>query len=101
MFSQIFDDPCHIMHAWYFVMSTNIFSCTCEGALVRLNAEFGQGSTNMPILLDDVRCNGLEATLLSCGHRGIEVENCGHHQDAGVVCSTGLWFMLTRFDHEV
>ena len=39
-----------------------------------------------PILLDDVRCTGLEYRLFSCPHRGLEVDNCGHHQDAGVIC---------------
>ncbi len=60
-----------------------------EGAIPRLNAEFGQGSLDMPILLDDVQCTGSETRLLDCLHRGIEVHDCSHNQDAGVVCSIG------------
>ncbi|PIK48879.1 hypothetical protein BSL78_14245 [Apostichopus japonicus] len=38
--------------------------------------------------MDDVECTGGESNLLSCGH--IEIDNCGHGEDAGVVCSTVL-----------
>ena len=47
-------------------------------------AIFGQGT--VPIFLDDMRCIGNESSLLECGHRGIGQHNCGHHQDASVVC---------------
>ncbi len=57
------------------------------GAIPRLNAAFGQGIG--PILFDDVRCNGLEQRLFDCPHLGLEVNNCGHHEDAGVECSAG------------
>ena len=63
-------------------------------AIPRINAAFGQGSG--PILLDLVRCNGLENTLFDCGRgRGIEPNSCGHHQDAGVVCAEGEGFQAT------
>ena len=65
--------------------------CTCihnhSGAVARSNAAYGQGID--PILLDDVRCNGLENKLLGCLHSGIEINNCNHLQDAGVTCMTG------------
>ncbi|XP_048829746.1 HHIP-like protein 1 [Brienomyrus brachyistius] len=48
-------------------------------------AEFGEGR-RLRILLDDVRCQGSEATLLQCQHAGVAQHNCGHHEDAGVVC---------------
>ena len=60
------------------------------GAIARLNAAFGQGNTNQPILLDNVQCTGYEAKLIHCSNRGLEVHNCGHHQDAGVECSPGI-----------
>ena len=51
------------------------------------NARFGQGT--LRILLDDVSCTGSETSLASCSHSGIGVHNCGHSEDASVVCSAG------------
>ncbi len=48
------------------------------------SASFGQGIGN--IVLDDVLCAGTEATVFDCPHAGINVQNCDHSEDAGVVC---------------
>ncbi|CAI5679449.1 unnamed protein product [Oreochromis niloticus] len=48
------------------------------------NARFGPG--NGPIWLDDVACTGSESKLSACQHRGFGSHNCGHSEDAGVVC---------------
>uniref|UniRef100_A0A9L0RGP7 Scavenger receptor cysteine-rich domain-containing protein DMBT1 n=1 Tax=Equus caballus TaxID=9796 RepID=A0A9L0RGP7_HORSE len=45
------------------------------------------GDSSGPIFLDDVQCTGSETSLGRCHHRGLSVHNCGHHEDAGVVCS--------------
>ncbi|XP_070684592.1 scavenger receptor cysteine-rich domain-containing protein DMBT1-like [Pempheris klunzingeri] len=48
------------------------------------NAAFGQGSG--PIWLDDLGCSGNESSITECRHEGFGVHNCGHHEDASVIC---------------
>ncbi|XP_044187078.1 deleted in malignant brain tumors 1 protein-like [Thunnus albacares] len=52
------------------------------------SALFGQGTGQ--IWLDDVSCSGSERSLTECQHRGFGTNNCGHGEDAGVVCSVDL-----------
>ncbi|XP_055363781.1 deleted in malignant brain tumors 1 protein isoform X2 [Betta splendens] len=48
------------------------------------NAAFGPGSG--PIWLDNVACSGNEPGITQCRHLGFGVHNCGHHEDASVLC---------------
>uniref|UniRef100_A0A452E6R6 Scavenger receptor cysteine-rich domain-containing protein DMBT1 n=1 Tax=Capra hircus TaxID=9925 RepID=A0A452E6R6_CAPHI len=57
------------------------------------SAQFGQGSG--PIVLDDVGCSGHETYLWSCPHNPWNTHNCGHHEDASVICSG--WRLLVDF----
>uniref|UniRef100_A0A3B4AYR2 Soluble scavenger receptor cysteine-rich domain-containing protein SSC5D n=1 Tax=Periophthalmus magnuspinnatus TaxID=409849 RepID=A0A3B4AYR2_9GOBI len=51
----------------------------------KAGAFFGQGKDQ--IWLDDVQCSGHESSILKCLHRPFGEHNCGHGEDAGVICS--------------
>lgn len=58
----------------------------CGAALeAKKGAFFGEGSD--AIWLDDVKCTGQEMSILKCNHRPFGLNNCGHSEDAGVICS--------------
>ena len=50
------------------------------------SAHFGSGSGR--IWLDDVHCVGTETSIVTCPHGGWGTHNCGHSEDASVVCTS-------------
>jgi len=51
----------------------------------KTSAFFGEGDGM--IWLDDVQCTGTEHSILKCPHRNMGENDCGHGEDAGVICS--------------
>ena len=49
-------------------------------------AHFGRGSGQ--IWLDDVNCSGHESSIAMCLHSGWGINDCGHNEDASVICSS-------------
>lgn len=61
--------------------------------VIYTSAAFGQGT--LPILLDDVYCNGYELQLISCAYDS-NTADCSHQEDAGVKCSQGMYICIHR-----
>ncbi|XP_059690897.1 antigen WC1.1-like [Gavia stellata] len=69
----------------------------CGGAVeVAGSAQFGEGSGQ--IWLDGVNCSGAEAALWDCPARPWGQHDCGHKEDAGVVCSEFVALRLENSD---
>ncbi|CAL1586342.1 unnamed protein product [Knipowitschia caucasica] len=55
---------------------------------VKNEAFFGHGKDQ--IWLDDVKCSGQELSIFKCEHKAFGEHNCGHGEDAGIICSDFL-----------
>ena len=53
------------------------------------SSRFGSGASSQSIWLGEVACNGSELRLIDCSHAGVGLENCGHREDVGIICTTG------------
>ncbi|XP_034337070.2 SCO-spondin [Magallana gigas] len=56
-----------------------------ENAIPKPSAYFGQGRGR--IWMDDIVCQGTERDLFHCNKSSVGTHNCGHSEDAGVICS--------------
>ncbi|KAM6107460.1 antigen WC1.1-like [Phoenicopterus ruber ruber] len=69
----------------------------CGGAVEAVgSARFGEGSGQ--IWLDGVNCSGAEAALWDCPAGAWGQHDCGHKEDAGVVCSEFVALRLENSD---
>ncbi|OPJ86998.1 hypothetical protein AV530_006206 [Patagioenas fasciata monilis] len=69
----------------------------CGGAVeAASSARFGEGSGQ--IWLDGVNCSGAEAALWDCAARPWGQHDCGHKEDAGVICSEFVALRLENSD---
>lgn len=57
--------------------------------LFRTHAQpYVAGGGTLPIMLDELDCDGSESNLFQCGHRTIYQHSCVHDNDAGVICGS-------------
>ena len=63
-----------------------------DGVIAYSEAYFGLGTGE--IFLDNLGCNGSEASLFECQHNGFGIENCSHFEDAGVFCPTSKLIII-------
>ena len=82
-FGTVCDDKWDIVDAGVVCRKLNF---TFENAVPLRRGFFGAGSNSSSILLDNVVCDGTEASLLDCRHNDIGEHNCVHSEDAGVRC---------------
>ena len=68
---------------------------------VHNSAAYGQGSGS--IWMDDVGYTGSEKSLSGCSFGGWGIHDCGHGEDASVVCSLegGLYELVSHFTPNV
>lgn len=48
-------------------------------------ALFGQGTGR--IWIDQLECTDYDTNIFNCSHNILGTHDCGHHEDAGVVCN--------------
>ena len=82
IWGTVCDDSWDINDA-YVVCSQLVFS---DASSAPQGAVYGEGVG--PIWMDEVGCQGGEASLFNCAHGGWGIHKCDHTEDASVVCQT-------------
>ena len=70
-----------------------------EAMAAKTSAYFGMGKGK--IWMDNVRCTGNESSLIECNRNSWGMHNCGHGEDAGVICATGNKNVLKFLIHVI
>ena len=72
----------------YVVRCSSAFTAVscCMQAVQASIGQFGTGSSQQQIWLDDVNCTSSHQLLSECGNRGWGRHNCHHWEDVGVIC---------------
>ena len=69
-----------------------------DGVAVAGALMFGAGSGT--ILLDEVKCNGAEVSIINCRHYGWRNHDCYHDEDIGVICGKRyIIFNVSKIRH--
>ena len=72
-----------------------LYSQLVDAVAINVNSGVFRRGTG-PIFLDDVLCDGDEPNLDDCTRNRVGVHNCGHQEDAGVICSQGKLCMYVQ-----
>lgn len=73
-------------------MKFSLAICYSSGAVGVTKSPYGPGTGQ--ILMDDVKCVGTESSLANCNFNGWGQNNCGHSEDAGVICQDSEYPLL-------
>ncbi|XP_052818375.1 low-density lipoprotein receptor-related protein 4-like [Mya arenaria] len=65
-------------------------------AIPKDSSYFGDTSTGISVVLDDVDCKGKEESVLECMHAPLGTSHCLSNTDAGVICATDGQLYLSK-----